>query len=63
MAQRQNHDPALQHGPDRRAGAAQEKIKADSGRWNKTLATLRQEQEEKVLGEATPLTVPREKIA
>ncbi|MCK6414707.1 MAG: tyrosine-type recombinase/integrase [Giesbergeria sp.] len=29
--------------------AALEKIKADSGKWNKTLATLRQEQEERRL--------------
>ena len=43
--------------------AALEKITADSGRWNKTLATLRQEQEERALGDATPPKVPREKIA
>ena len=34
--------------------AALEKIKADSGRWNKTLATLRQEQKERKLGELIP---------
>ena len=43
--------------------AALEKVKADSGRWNKTLASLRQEQEERALGEPTPPKIPREKVA
>lgn len=43
--------------------AALEKVKADSGRWNKTLATLRQEQEERELGKPTPPKVPQGKVA
>lgn len=43
--------------------AALEQIKADHGRWNKTLATLRQEQEERALGEPTPPKIPQEKVA
>ena len=43
--------------------AAAEKIKADNGRWNKTLATLRQEQEEAKRGNVSPPEVPRENVA
>lgn len=43
--------------------AALEKIKVDSGRWNKTLATLRHEQEERNLRESTPPKVPQEQVA
>lgn len=43
--------------------AALEKIKADSGRWNKTLATLRQEQEEATREKLSPPKVPQEKVA
>ena len=38
--------------------AALEKIAADTGRWNKTLATLRLEQAERKLREVTPPKVP-----
>lgn len=40
---------------------ALEKVKADSGRWNKSLATLRREQEEGRRAEATPPEVPMQK--
>lgn len=43
--------------------AALEKIKADSGKWNKTLATLRQEQEEATREKLGPPKVPQEKVA
>lgn len=43
--------------------AALEKIKADSGKWNKTLATLRQEQEEATREKLSPPKVPQEKVA
>jgi integrase len=43
--------------------AALEKVKADSGRWNKTLATLRQEQKERALGKPTSPKSPQEKVA
>ncbi len=43
--------------------AALEKIKADSGKWNKTLATLRQEQEEATRAKLSPPKVPQEKVA
>ena len=42
---------------------ALEKIKADSGRWNKSLATLRREQEEGRRAEVTPPEVPQKKMA
>ena len=38
--------------------AALEKIAADSGRWNKTLSTLRQEQAERMLRQANPPKIP-----
>lgn len=38
---------------------AQEKIKADSCRWNKTLATLRLEQQEATWGNASSQKVPQ----
>lgn len=40
---------------------ALEKVKDDTGRWNKSLATLRREQEEAGRGEVTPPKVPRQK--
>ena len=43
--------------------AALEKVKANSGRWNKTLATLRQEQEERELGKPIPPKVPQGKVS
>lgn len=43
--------------------AALEKIKADSGKWNKTLATLRQEQEEATREKLNPPKVPQELAA
>lgn len=42
---------------------AMEKIKTDTGRWNKSLATLRREQEEGRRGESTPPKVPQQKVA
>jgi integrase len=41
---------------------ALEKVKDDAGRWNKSLATLRREQEA-ALREATPAKVPQVKVA
>ena len=41
---------------------ALEKIKDDAGRWNKSLATLRREQDA-VLREATPANIPQVKVA
>lgn len=38
---------------------ALEKIKADSGAWNKSLATLRAEHQARLAGEATPPKVPQ----
>ena len=38
---------------------ALEKIKEDTGAWNKTLATLRSEHLAREAGEATPPKVPR----
>jgi hypothetical protein len=38
-------------------------IKADTGRWNKSLATLRLEQEEGRRAEVTPPEVPHKKMA
>ncbi len=38
---------------------ALEKVKADSGAWNKTLATLRAEHHARLAGEATPPKVPQ----
>ncbi len=40
--------------------SALEKIREDTGRWNKTLATLRREQEERLPGKKSP-KVPTEK--
>lgn len=40
---------------------ALEKIKDDSGRWNKSLATLRLEHEARLRGEASPQEVPAQK--
>ncbi|MGJ7490192.1 tyrosine-type recombinase/integrase [Variovorax sp. ZT4R33] len=42
---------------------ALEKVKADSGRWNKSLATLRREQEEGRRVDASPPEVPQKKMA
>nr|WP_284402347.1 tyrosine-type recombinase/integrase [Acidovorax sp. SUPP2825] len=39
--------------------AALEKIKADTGTWNKTLTTLRAEHQARLAGEATPPKVPQ----
>lgn len=49
--------------PDAHSGVALEKIKADSGKWNKTLATLRQEQEEATREKLSPPKVPQELAA
>ena len=43
--------------------AALEKIAADTGRWNKTLSTLRQEQAERNFGEANPPQIPQGQTA
>ena len=40
--------------------AALEKVKEDSGRWNKSLQTLRREQEDQ-RAEATPPKVPQQR--
>lgn len=40
--------------------AALEKVKNDNGRWNKSLATLRKEQEGR-RGDATPPKVPQQR--
>lgn len=45
MAQQPDHDASLQRAQIVELHAALEKIKEDTGRWNKSLATLRQEQE------------------
>lgn len=42
---------------------ALERVKADTGRWNKSLATLRREQEEGRRVEVTPPEVPQKKMA
>lgn len=38
---------------------ALEKVKADNGGWNKTLATLRAEHQARMAGEVTPPKVPQ----
>lgn len=42
---------------------ALEKIRADNGTWNKSLATLRMEQQEAMRAEATPPRIPQRKTA
>jgi integrase len=65
LAQHAIDDASLQRGADRRiveVHAALEKVKDDTGRWNKSLLTLRREQEE-ARGELSPPKVPQQQKA